>query len=516
MNKAIILSSGEDDTSFLNKASAYDIIESAIAIFNGKLELVYQNNSFKRISSPGNKQSAAKDSSNLICDNEHIISALKTSFDSKKSISQNLSIPFNSKISLDISISIRPIIDQADNMPLVMLTVEEESISSTFVQRIKHQEKFNTLVKQIQKLTEGNQHKNELIKTLLTQIPFAVMLIDENQQIIQANQEANIIFTKRSNNIIGMHCKNFFQCYQQTDSCPVIHNYDSTFKAEVSSSESSGINATFLRHSSAIRFNNKPAVLEAFIDISEKNKYEQNLVKAKVEADLANESKTEFLSNMSHELRTPLHAILSFSRFGINKIDSPREKILTYFEKIQISGNTLLRLLNNLLDLSKLEAGKVDIQFIPASLDQCCIQVIDEFKELVTEKKIQMILDGNTSSLITNMDSERIKQVIRNLVGNAVKFSPEGGRIVVSTFVKDESIYFCIDDNGPGVPNGELENVFNKFVQSSKTKTGAGGTGLGLSICREIINQHFGEIWAAKSSQGGRFLFKIPIINMNE
>ena len=506
MNDVIIISDVDD---FLDKAVAYDIISSAVGIMNNKLALIYQNDAFKNLSISRNRALLLSGKDNVILANNNVLDLIKESIESKKSLSKKIDLPFNSNIFLEITLQLTPILTQDKVVQFVMLTLEEESVDLTFLNKIRTQQKFTKLTEQIVKLTDANQNKRELIKTLLFKTPFPVLIVDENQQILQSNDAAKKLFSNKTKNIIGQHCTKYFECYQKTGSCSIINNYDSTFEEQVHSSIESGVDTTFLRHSSAIKFNNRPAVLEAFVDIGEKVKFEHDLIQSKAYSDLANLTKSEFLTNMSHELRTPLHAILSFSRFGINKINSPQENLLAYFEKIQVSGNTLLRLLNDLLDLSKLESGKTNFSFSMSSLDESVLSVLDEFTELTIEKNINVVNDLNGIQVV--FDEDKIKQVIRNIIGNAIKFSPNGGRILISTYTKDDDIYFSIDDNGPGVPVDELEQVFDKFIQSSKINTGLGGTGLGLSICKEIIAKHNGTIWAENSSQGGRFLFTLPI-----
>ena len=238
----------------------------------------------------------------------------------------------------------------------------------------------------------------------------------------------------------------------------------------------------------------------------------ENLREEKENAERANKAKSEFLSNISHELRTPLHAILSFSSFGIEKYEfQNRIKLLKYFERIKDSGNTLLSLLNDLLDLAKLEAGKMVFDFQLENLVPYCDQVIDEFSSALSTKNISLTFPEPTGTIVAVFDSKRIRQVIRNLISNAVKFSPDKGTIEVS--IDEEKAHVCLSvlDQGIGIPEAEFGAVFEKFVQSSKTKTGAGGTGLGLSICLEIIEAHGGDIWAANNPKGGAvFSFRIP------
>jgi len=231
------------------------------------------------------------------------------------------------------------------------------------------------------------------------------------------------------------------------------------------------------------------------------------------EVEEANRLKSEFLANMSHELRTPLHSILSFASFGIKKRATAQpEKLLDYFERIRASGKTLLALLNNLLDLSKLESGRIVFELKPANLDMLVDSVAEELKSLASERNLAIYVSEPSVNGEIVCDAEKIKQVLRNLLSNAIKFSPEGGTIDVTTCYRDGSVAVSVHNQGSEVPEDELEDIFEKFAQSTETKTGAGGTGLGLAICREIIAAHKGSIWAENKSDGGVvFSFEIPI-----
>ena len=245
----------------------------------------------------------------------------------------------------------------------------------------------------------------------------------------------------------------------------------------------------------------------------------KDIVIAKVAAENANQAKTEFLSNMSHELRTPMHAIISYSQMGIEKISSEKEKLLKYYENINLSGKRLLTLLNDLLDLSKLEAGRMAFELSNNNIKGVSESVINELESLLRNKGLLIDQKVETDNLVANFDRVKIAQVIMNLLSNAIKFSSEGK--VITICYKDKKIMLgdkevdglevSVEDNGVGIPESELETVFNKFAQSSKTKTGSGGTGLGLSICREIINGHKGNIKAENlDGSGTKFSFIIP------
>ncbi|MBU3916327.1 response regulator [bacterium] len=246
----------------------------------------------------------------------------------------------------------------------------------------------------------------------------------------------------------------------------------------------------------------------------------ENLIIAKNTAELANHAKSVFLANMSHELRTPLHHVLSFSKFGIAKTGLiPTEEIKEYFTAILESGSSLLTLLNDLLDLARLESGKVNYLMEKEELKDIISVSIEECREMSKKKDISIELEAVEISTDLVCSVNHIKQVMRNLLSNAIKFTPKGEKITVS--IKSEELpttnnetvsALCttIKDYGIGIPENELDTIFEKFNQSSKSKTGAGGTGLGLSICREIVHAHKGTI-EAKNNPGGGALFSFTL-----
>ena len=258
------------------------------------------------------------------------------------------------------------------------------------------------------------------------------------------------------------------------------------------------------------------AHLEAMVE--EKTK---DFVAAKEEADKANKEKSEFLANITHELRTPMHAMINYSELGQDNLENKTdlEKLKKYFNNINKSGKRLLKIINDLLDVSKYQSGMQQLNICDNNLKDILKDVLIEVDALLSQKNISIKFDESEIDFKAECDRDKIFHVIMNLVSNSLKFSPEGSVIEVSINDRKHNfdgseidvIAFRVADSGPGIPKKELDDIFSKFVQSSATKSGAGGTGLGLSICREIIEAHKGVIWAENTPKGGaEFTFILP------
>ena len=258
-------------------------------------------------------------------------------------------------------------------------------------------------------------------------------------------------------------------------------------------------------------------------DLKKIEKQKQKLLQSKQYAEAANQAKSEFLANISHELRTPMHGILSFAHLGIDMIDkSTSEKNLIYFNNIKTSGDRLLALLNDLLDLAKLESGKMDIDYRLASLLSVAKSCVTEQQARLNELNQKIIYISGDYIGKGHFDDVKIGQVITNFLSNAIKFAPENSNINFTIEPakientenrKLSALLFSIRDYGNGIPEDEHKMIFDKFIQSSDTTIATTkSTGLGLPICKEIIELHQGKVWAENHPDGGAvFSFIIPV-----
>jgi len=231
------------------------------------------------------------------------------------------------------------------------------------------------------------------------------------------------------------------------------------------------------------------------------------------ELESANQHKSEFLANMSHELRTPLNAILGYTELILDNIygDVP-EKIQEVLERLEKNGRHLLNLINDVLDLSKIEAGQLTLSLNEYSMGDVIQTVSTSVEALATEKDLDLKVEVSKDLSIGKGDEQRIAQVILNLVGNAIKFTNEG-EVKIEVTVSNETFLVSVHDTGPGVTEADQQKIFDEFQQADGSSTRKkGGTGLGLSISKKIIDMHGGRIWVESTlGKGSTFRFTLPI-----
>jgi signal transduction histidine kinase len=228
--------------------------------------------------------------------------------------------------------------------------------------------------------------------------------------------------------------------------------------------------------------------------------------------EAASQHKSEFLANMSHELRTPLNAIIGFSEvLNERMFGDLNEKQDEYLKDIYASGQHLLSLINDILDLSKIEAGRMELELADFSLPAAIDNALTLVRERASRHGITLGQSIDDRVGVIRGDERKVKQVLLNLLSNALKFTPEGGRIDVRAAVNDGMAEISVTDTGVGIAPEDQEAIFEEFRQVGTADKKVEGTGLGLALSRKFIELHGGRIWVkSQPGKGSTFSFTLP------
>lgn len=249
-------------------------------------------------------------------------------------------------------------------------------------------------------------------------------------------------------------------------------------------------------------------------NVIERTKTIETVKEENVRIQEADRLKNEFLANMSHELRTPLNAIIGFSEaLNLKIFGTLNEKQEEYVQDIHSSGVHLLGMINDLLDLSKIEANKIHLSRQNFNVINSVTEVLSIVSTLADKKQISIKIDYEDDNIEINADHRRFQQILYNLLSNAIKFTPEGGKITIKSAVENENLILSVHDNGIGIDENNHKKIFEKFQQvDNDISKRQGSTGLGLTITKELVEMHGGKIWIeSKLGNGAAFFINMPL-----
>ncbi|MDK2830377.1 MAG: hypothetical protein PWQ51_247 [Methanolobus sp.] len=366
------------------------------------------------------------------------------------------------------------------------------------------------------KIDEIEHEILERLTTIINNINSGILLIDkENKTIADVNPVAAKMIGLPREEIIGNVCHKFV-CNALENQCPIIDLRQKVDKSERILLDKDGNEIPVIKSVVSVKLKGKEYLVESFYDISGRKKVEEALINAKIAAEESDRSKSEFLTNMSHELRTPLNSIIGFSDMLLHIGDHDfNRKQTRYLNNISNSGKHLLEVINDILDISKIEAGRMDLSIEETNVVEIMDEIMKNVSSLVEQKNLTLEFEIEDDVTIIETDKLKFKQILYNLIGNAIKFTMEGGNIRVTAKRMLNMIEVEVKDTGIGIPEAEQKDLFEPFRQvDSALSRNYQGSGLGLAIVKKYLEMQKGSIRVeSEPDVGSSFIFELPIYN---
>jgi len=367
---------------------------------------------------------------------------------------------------------------------------------------------------------EGLRESERNQKALLESSQSGIVIIDpETHLIIDANPTAVKMIGTSKEEIIGKVCHEYI-CPAEVGRCPITDLGQEVDNSERVLLTAKGESVPVLKKVVPITLNDHQYLLDSFIDISELKRTEIELQKAKQASEVANQAKSEFLANMSHEIRTPINGIVGMTDLALGT-DLTKEQ-REYLNMVKVSTGSLLALINDILDFSKIEAGKLEFEEIDFDLRTTLENTAEMLAVRAHDKGLELTchIKSDVRTALVG-DPSRLRQVVVNLAGNAIKFTEEGEIVIRAETEKEEDssvlLHLIVSDTGIGIPPDKVEKIFEGFSQADGSTTRKyGGTGLGLSISKQLVEMMGGRIWVESPRNCGLKNEKSEIKNNNQ
>ncbi|TQD27668.1 PAS domain S-box protein [Methanolobus vulcani] len=381
-----------------------------------------------------------------------------------------------------------------------------------------HNDVFQVIIRDItaqNKIVEELKHNEEKYRALFEKSNDAVVIHDFVGNILDVNEKACSIFGHTKEELLKFNILSIIVPEDRQSTIAAVEKVKDTktWRNEIRMFKSDGTIIHFDVSGSLIEAQQN-IIQTVCRDITERIKVEKEMMQAKIVADTASRAKSEFLTTMSHELRTPLNSIIGFSEIMLDGVTGDlQDKQEHYLERISESGRHLLSLINDILDISKIEAGKMELYLETVDIGNAVNEIVKITESLASRKNITVDVKMSDVTPLINVDKSKLKQIMYNLLGNAIKFTDNGGHVHIDVSNNDEYVIMSITDTGIGISPEDQKKLFKPFSQiDTSISRSYEGTGLGLALVKELIEVHGGRIWVeSDAGKGSTFSFELPI-----
>lgn len=352
-------------------------------------------------------------------------------------------------------------------------------------------------------------------RILIEQSRDGIVIIDQDGKVFEANKKYTDMLGYSPEEVLTLHLWDWDIQFTREEMLQMMRNIDeSGAHFETRHKRKDGTLFDVEVSSNAAMFGKQKLIFNVCRDITERKQAERELLKAKLEAESANRAKSQFVATMSHELRTPLTAVIGFSDIlSTNASDKLTEKELGYIGNINKNGKHLLNLINDILDLSIIDAGKMELECENFFVKEVFDEILTMMSLMASKKNIDIRINNEIPFEKIFADRVKFKQIMYNLLSNAIKFTHDNGMVSVIAEKSETAIEISVSDTGIGIPKDRLKDIFNPFTQVDSSNTRKyGGTGLGLAIVKQLVEMHKGIIWVeSEEGKGSTFVFTIPM-----
>lgn len=405
-------------------------------------------------------------------------------------------------------------------------SLKNESIPGeiTYKPLISENSRFNGGIILVEDLTEVKRleivrlQQSEALKKMIDSIPTPVFCKDKNGIYVACNRAFKTFIGLEKIDILGKSLYDFApieiaEKYHPMDKSLVKQGKNQVYESSLKFADGSMHQVIINKFVFNGLIEEDSVLIGIMIDITERKQAEEKLLQAKMAAETANRAKTTFIVNMSHELRTPLNAVIGFSDLLLSETFGPlNEKQKRYTENISNSGAHLLDVINNVLDISRLELGNIELYYETVNISGVIEEVQRVLYPISAEKNISIEYNIEQGLKTTIADRVKLKQILYNILNNAIKFSSEGGKVNITAELKEDMIEISVKDDGIGINEDDYERVFQPFVQIDESISKKyEGVGLGLALVKKFVELHGGKVWVkASPGKGSTFTFRIP------